>query len=156
MTRLAGLALAALLAATTVAAAACPLPAGGAKAVETVLTRTNTLRVTRGRTRVRLSPALAQAAQAQACFMAQTRNMSHAGAGGSTVGDRASAAGYRWTFIAENVAAGHPDARSVFKGWRRSRGHRENMLARPARDIGIGVAEVDGRLYWAMVLGAPS
>ncbi len=151
--KLAVLALAAMLAGG--AQADCPLPSGGAAAVAEVLQRTNTFRLTRARGKLSHSQALTEAAQKQACFMARTREMSHSGAGGSTVGDRVSAEGYRWGFVAENVAAGHPSGRAVFTGWRNSPGHRQNMLAPEARDIGIGIAQADGTLYWAMVLGKP-
>ena len=136
-------------------AQSCGLPSGAEAALADVTNLTNDLRRRSGLSPLDLSPALFAAAQEQACHMAATGRMSHSGAGGSGVGDRASAAGYRWRFVAENVAAGHPDAQAVVAGWQASPGHRDNMLSRQAVDIGLGVAAGGGRLYWAMVLGAP-
>lgn len=133
----------------------CARPSGGDAATAGVFAATNLFRQQNGRAALTVSAALKQAAQAQACHMARTGRMSHEGAGGSTVGERARAAGYRWRFIAENVAEGHPTAAAVMDGWQGSRGHRQNMLSERATEIGIGLAERDGRRYWAMVLGAP-
>ncbi|MEM1386845.1 MAG: CAP domain-containing protein [Pseudomonadota bacterium] len=146
---------AALFLAPSVAATACTLPAGAETAVAEVLARTNAFRMTRGRARVSLSVALTQAARAHACYMAQSGQFDHRGAGGSSVGDRALAAGYRWGFVAENIALGHTSGEAVFEGWRGSPGHRETMLERDARDIGIAVAVSNGQLYWAMVVASP-
>ncbi len=135
--------------------ATCALPSGGEQSLADVTNLTNAFRSQRGLPSLELSSHLFEAAQNHACHMSATGRMSHTGAGGSGVGDRATAAGYRWRFIAENVAEGYPDARAVFEGWRTSPGHRDNMLAPQARDLGLGVAAGGGRLYWAMVLGAP-
>jgi len=136
-------------------AAACTIPQGGAAAVEEVLSRTNTFRVTRTRKQVSLSPALVQAAQDHACYMAQTGDLDHRGSGGSSVGDRAMAAGYVWGFVAENIAMGQRSGDAVFEDWKNSPGHRENMLDRDAREIGIAVAASDRGLFWVMVLARP-
>jgi len=140
---------------TALPATACTVPPGAAAAVEEVLKRTNTFRVTRTRKRVSLNPALMDAAQAHACYMAQSGNFDHTGAGGSSVGDRALSAGYRWSFVSENIAMGHRSGDEVFEGWKGSPGHRDNMLDRDAREIGIAVAASGGTLYWAMVLARP-
>ncbi|MDF0602333.1 CAP domain-containing protein [Psychromarinibacter sp. C21-152] len=133
----------------------CPRPDGGDAAAEALLDGTNALRRGRGLPALSVSGPLKRAAQRHSCHMARSGRMSHTGRGGSTVGDRATAAGYRWRFIAENVAEGYPTAEAVLDGWQGSSGHRANLLAPEARDIGIGLAEGDGRRYWTMVLGAP-
>ena len=46
-------------------------------------------------------------------------------------------------------------AQAVMASWVTSKGHRKNLMHRKARDIGIGIARKNGRLYWAMVLAAP-
>jgi uncharacterized protein YkwD len=135
--------------------AACARPAGGDAAAAELYNLTNALRHAEGRGVLLVDAALTVAAQAQACHMARSGRMGHAGPGGSGVGERAGAAGYAWGGIAENVAAGQRDAGAVAAGWRRSPGHRRNMLDPAAQHIGLGVAEAGGRLYWAMVLGRP-
>ena len=50
---------------------------------------------------------------------------------------------------------GHMSGGEVFEGWKNSPGHRENMLDRDAREIGIAVATSGNALYWVMVLGRP-
>ena len=74
---------------------------------------------------------------------------------GATLADRVGRTGYPFRAVAENLAAGYPDARSVVRGWVDSRSHRQNLLMRDARDAGIGLAR-DGRgaLHWVLVLGA--
>ena len=136
------------------ALAACPRPGGGDAAASEILNLANDLRRAQGRPAVVVSDPLTEAAQAQACFMAATGRMGHSGQGGSTIADRATGAGYRWGFLAENVAAGQTAAAQVMASWRGSAAHRQNILNPAARDIGIGIAAGNGRIYWAMVLGA--
>jgi hypothetical protein len=53
----------------------------------------------------------------------------------------------RSTPIGENIAAGYPDALSVFRAWQSSEGHDENMREGIFRGIGIGRVRVEGSLY---------
>ena len=54
----------------------------------------------------------------------------------------------------ENLAKFYPDAESVFNGFMNSKGHRENMLNRDYRVVGMGVYRTDsGSLYWAVLFG---
>ena len=69
--------------------------------------------------------------------MADIGKMTHAGAGSSSAGDRARAAGYRWRFVAENVAWGQEDAPRVVAGWGASAPHRRNILSKDAKEIGL-------------------
>ena len=87
--------------------------------------------------------------------MARTGNLTHTGRGGSSVGDRVRAERYQWRFVAENVAEGYPDGAAVMSGWIGSPGHRHNIEAGDAREIGMGIAERNGRPFWVMVLAAP-
>ncbi len=87
--------------------------------------------------------------------MARTGNLTHTGRGGSSVGNRVRAEGYQWRFVAENVAEGYPDGAATMSGWINSPGHRQNIEATEAREIGLGLAERNGRPFWVMVLAAP-
>jgi uncharacterized protein YkwD len=57
--------------------------------------------------------------------------------------------------VGENVAYGYPSGRSVVNlGWMRSEGHRQNILNRDFRLIGIGARQSDdGTWYAAQVFG---
>jgi uncharacterized protein YkwD len=58
-------------------------------------------------------------------------------------------------FVGENVAAGFPTGRSVVvRGWMKSQGHRENILERGFRRMGLAARKGDdGRWYAAQVFG---
>ncbi len=49
------------------------------------------------------------------------------------------AKGFGLNNIAENIAYGYPDAKSVFDAWMNSADHRQNMLSADAQFIGLGV-----------------
>jgi uncharacterized protein YkwD len=119
-------------------------------------TRLNAARSELGLSRLALSPALAEAAMAQARFTATRGELTHRSARGATVMDRAKSRGYRACLVAENLAAGQPDAAAVTRGWLTSPGHRGNMLLRDATHYGAGRADIDGGPpYWVLVLAAP-
>lgn len=88
------------------------------------------------------------AAQKHAEWMQSRRRMSHRGAGFSSPSQRIAAEGYRFSSIAENVAAGQTSVAQVMAAWMKSRGHRNNILGRN-REIGLGRA---GN-YWCVVFG---
>ncbi|WP_172298565.1 CAP domain-containing protein [Pseudoruegeria sp. HB172150] len=134
--------------------AACSRPGGSEAAAQQVVAETNALRRQKGLPPLRISPALMKAAQDQACHMAATKNMTHTGQNGSSIADRVNGVGYRWTFVAENVAFGQRSAGQVMESWAKSSGHRRNMLS-GAREIGVALAVNGGRPYWAMVLASP-
>lgn len=146
----------ALLAAFAAAPAlACDVPFGKDAASATLINYTNALRAKRSKPTLGVSDALTRAAQKHACYMAATGKFSHQGQGGSSVSQRISAEGYGWLFAAENIAYGYDDPQRVGAGWRKSKGHRQNMMHDKARQIGIGWARAGGRDYWVMVLAAP-
>lgn len=69
---------------------------------------------------------------------------------GSTVGDRAKAEGYNFTFIAENIAQGHANENQAMNGWIKSTGHQRNNIDTRAKEFGLGRV---GNT-WTLVLGA--
>lgn len=93
---------------------------------------------------------LSSASQAYAADMHEHDYFSHTGRDGSSAGDRATRAGYEWSYISENLASGYTSEEGVVDAWMKSPGHRANMLDDRARDFGIG-REGD---IWVLMLGA--
>jgi uncharacterized protein YkwD len=79
---------------------------------------------------------------------------SHELPGEASLGVRVRRAGYDWTMLGENVAAGYRTPASVVRGWMHSAGHRRNILNCRYRHIGVGYAVSDrGTPYWTQVFG---
>jgi uncharacterized protein YkwD len=132
----------------------CPATRGGL-----VLEGINRLRAERGLASLRPHPELVRAARRHTEEQRDRDRMSHDGADGSAPADRATAAGYRWSYVAENVASGYPTPDAVVDAWLDSRGHRAVMLAPEPIHAGIGYADrPDGGRYWywTLVTGAPA
>jgi hypothetical protein len=102
---------------------------------------------------VTVSGSLTHIASQQAHAMARAGVLSHT-VGGSFQ-SRVSAAGIG--LAAENIAYGVRDLNSALDMWKRSAGHRANMLKGGITQIGIASAQANtGRVYWALVLaGSP-
>lgn len=101
---------------------------------------------------------LTAAAQAHAADMATRNYFSHTGQNGSTPATRITAAGYRWSAWAENIAAGQTSAGSVVAGWFASAGHCANFMNGNVTQIGFGQALNPAstyRVYWVADLGRP-
>lgn len=106
---------------------------------------------------------LSRAAMAHARDMLARDFFSHYNPDGLGPGDRATAAGYQWSRILENLASGQESARSAVTAWIRSTdGHREAMLDPSVSEVGVGYIFTPfdpGRIgslhYWAMTLGRP-
>lgn len=103
--------------------------------------------------------ALTQAGVKHSDDMVARNFFSHTGSDGSSVGDRATAAGYAWRSVGENIAAGQPSIAVVVDGWMKSEGHCANLMNAGFRDIGVacvaGSASNTYRTYWTQVLGTP-
>jgi uncharacterized protein YkwD len=105
-----------------------------------------------------LSPTLERAARAHALDMARNSLFEHRGSDGSLPADRATRAGYRWRTVAENIAAGARDARTVVQGWLDSPGHCANIMAPQYSEMSVAYAvdpKSDAGVYWAQVFGSP-
>ena len=111
----------------------------------------NSFRSAQGLPVLRYAPELEKAARLHANDMLHQRFFSHRGSDGSTVGDRVRRSGYRWCFIAENLAQGQPDLAEVMRAWAQSPGHRANMLSPRVNEF--AVVEGPGSI-WVMILGA--
>lgn len=104
------------------------------------------------------STTLAQAAWQHSSDMATRNYFSHTSPEGGTPGSRATAAGYAWSSIAENISAGQSGAAAVVDGWMASPGHCRNIMTATLRDAGMACARNDAstyRTYYTLVLGTP-
>jgi uncharacterized protein YkwD len=105
---------------------------------------------------LRWNRALGAAAQVHSSDMARQSYFSHQGKDGREVADRAMQAGYRWTGIGENIAAGQESVDQVMAGWLASPGHCANIMDRWFTEMGSAYAVASGRgAYWTQVFGTP-
>ncbi|AVO39357.1 CAP domain-containing protein [Pukyongiella litopenaei] len=112
----------------------------------------NAYRSAKGRAPVAYSRQLEAAALRHARDMARNSFVSHRGSDGSFISHRARAQGYRFCYLAENLAQGQADLDAVMSDWAGSAEHRKNMLSRKATEFAL--VRVDGN-YWVMMLGRP-
>lgn len=98
------------------------------------------------------------AARMHAKDMATLNYFSHTSQDGRTFVQRIVAAGYTWTGLAENIAAGQNSAVSVVAGWMASTGHCNNIMNGSYKHIGIGYANGPAstyKHYWVQDFGKP-
>jgi len=101
---------------------------------------------------------LKRAANGHSNDMAKNNFFSHTGSDGSSMGERISEAGYRWSYAGENIAAGYSTVASVMDGWIKSPGHCANIMSSHYEDIGVACVPsntADYSSYWTMDLAAP-
>jgi uncharacterized protein YkwD len=105
-----------------------------------------------------LSPLLERAARAHSKDMAEHSLFEHRGSDGSEPAVRVTRTGYQWRTVAENIAAGAPDAQTVVRGWLDSPGHCTNIMGGEFSEMGVAYAvEPKSRagIYWAQVFASP-
>ncbi|KAF4141457.1 Cysteine-rich secretory protein family [Phytophthora infestans] len=93
-----------------------------------MLASVNAQRAAEGLPALCLNTKLMAASMRHSTDMASKNFMSHTGSDGSTMSMRVTAAGYKWTRVAENVAAGQSSVATVMTAWMNSAGHRANIL----------------------------
>jgi uncharacterized protein YkwD len=116
-------------------------------AAQLIVDRTNAFRRREGSEAVAIDPKLRKATRYFAAFMANTDQYGHH-ADGNHPAQRASAHGYDYCIVSENIATVYNStgfttaalARQFFQGWRDSPGHRANMLAPAVRDTSVSIA----------------
>lgn len=97
------------------------------------------------------SPQLQAAAQAHAEDLQATGQFSHTGSDGSDIRARVQRARYNACFMAENIARGQPNVRSVVETWMGSPEHRRNILNAQVSQFGFAnVGDI-----WVLVLARP-
>jgi uncharacterized protein YkwD len=141
--------------ATTAAAAATTTPAArSASAEDQVLALVNTARATAGCRALTFDARLTKAARGHSADMAQRDYFAHDTPEGASSGDRVTDAGYRWSMVGENIAAGQPNAAEVMDDWMHSSGHRANILNCGYRNLGVGlIRDGNGKIYWTQDFG---
>ncbi|HEU4480384.1 MAG TPA: CAP domain-containing protein [Actinomycetota bacterium] len=105
---------------------------------------TNTTRVERERRELPLDEDLSKAAYKHSVKMAKQGNLFH-----STTADIDPLLSGRWVNMGENVGYG-PDPETIQQAFMASKYHRQNILARKWRKMGVGVVKKDG-LFWVTV-----
>lgn len=126
----------------------------------------NALRASNGLPPYGINSILMYTAQSHAEFMAATGNVSHTGAGGSSVTDRLLAAGYPLAgdlslggFRSENITAGSEgssSAQSAVNSWTGDAPHLATMLSPNLTEIGAGIAVSNGRVYYVIDCARPT
>lgn len=130
-----------------------------------VIELTNAYRRENRLSEVKASPQLARTARLYAAYLAKTDTFSHT-ADNRDVGERASASGYQWCSIAENLAMNLDsrgfETRALAKlnveGWINSPGHRENLLGAHYTEIGVAMVQVpdkNPKFVTVQVFGRP-
>ncbi len=103
---------------------------------------------------------LDKAAQDHAEDMIRRSYYGHESPEGATALDRARRLGYAAAAVGENIAEGQNTVAEVMDAWMASRVHRDHIVSRALREIGIGMAfGRNGRGYeivWVQVFGSPS
>jgi uncharacterized protein YkwD len=99
---------------------------------------------------------LETAAMGHSMDMANNNFFSHTGSDGQSVGYRATQAGYVWSTVGENIAAGYSTVSAVMQGWLGSDGHCANIMR--ANYSELGAAKVSNssstyNVYWTQVFG---
>jgi uncharacterized protein YkwD len=163
-------------AATAVPAGATAVPAGATAATGLVtstcaftsetsnitdtLNAINAYRAQNGLPPYNTNSNLARAAQSHANDMACNNFFTHTGTNGSTIQSRATASGYVFSFITENVYGSNPplSGQAVVNWWRDDRtnlSHNLNLISDTYIDIGVGYSFFNNFGYYVVVFGTP-
>jgi LysM repeat protein len=117
----------------------------------------NTLRLNNGLAPYEENSLLMSIAHAHSDYQASIGSVTHTGAGGTRPRDRAAAAGYGGGgtfFISENIAGGtNLSVEGAISMWLGDDPHIQTMLGANYRDIGAGVAEAGGFVYYTIDVG---
>ncbi|NEX63474.1 CAP domain-containing protein [Noviherbaspirillum sp. 17J57-3] len=101
---------------------------------------------------------LFDAAAAHAQDMAANNYFSHVSLDGTTFSQRITAAGYAWSAVGENIAAGQTTPAEVMAAWLASPGHCANIMNAAYTEVAVACVRNDAsqyKWYWAMELGHP-
>lgn len=105
-----------------------------------------------------LASALTRAARAHSRDMVVRGFFGHSGSDGSTPGERATRAGYRWSMVGENIASGVRTGREAVAGWLASPEHCANIMTAGFSQMGVAFAvdPTNARaIDWTEDFGAP-
>lgn len=119
-----------------------------------ILDLTNQVRMKENLPLFKPNPVLFRVARAHSANMATQGKMEHV-LDGKDPAQRATAAGYRFSHVGENIAWSTAIMlEAIFKGWMESPPHRANIVNGNFREIGIGVMMNEkGEVYYTQVFG---
>ena len=109
-------------------------------------------------TPLKLNSKLNAAAQGHSDDLVAKNFFSHTGSNGSDPFQRITAAGYKFSGAAENIAAGGTTAAGAMNQWMNSPGHKANILNCGLVDLGVGFTKGvndDYAGYWVQDFGSP-
>lgn len=99
---------------------------------------------------------LAEVARVHSIDMDVRGFFDHNNPDGQSPFDRMSAAGYRYSHAAENIAWNQRSAEEVMRAWMNSPGHRANILNKNVSYVGVGLHIAgDGSYYWTQNFFSP-
>ena len=107
---------------------------------------------------VRWNSALADASRQHSQDMARYNYFSHHGRDGSEPAGRIERAGYRYSSMGENIAAGQRSPEEVVAGWIKSPGHCANLMNPVFTEMGAAVAVNAGSklgTFWTQDFARP-
>ncbi|WP_137112486.1 CAP domain-containing protein [Rhodobacter sp. SY28-1] len=139
------------------AQAGCSIPSNADALQKELLSHLNAERKARGLSALTLSAKLDKAAQGHACDNAKRKSISHTSSDGGTLKTRLRRAGYSFRTAAENTGRGFGSGARAVEWWMNSPKHKDNILLRKAREVGVGIAlspAPDNKLHWIIVVGA--
>ncbi|NCP67163.1 hypothetical protein GW756_03140 [bacterium] len=125
---------------------------------DTMLTLVNQARAKVDVEPLTVNPTLSEVAQAFAQKMDDEDFFSHLDLNGNSAADRVRDAGYKYRFVAENIAKGQVTAQFAFDNWKDSPGHWANIIDSKYEETGFGQYKVtDDNFYkgyfWVQVFG---
>jgi hypothetical protein len=106
-----------------------------------IITLTNAQRVQLGGTELIANTKLNSAAQAKADDMVKQHFFAHVAPDGTMAWDYIKKVGYSYDVAGENLAITNESAETVVTSWMNSPSHRDNILNKEYKDIGIGIAQ---------------
>ncbi|MDD2270260.1 MAG: CAP domain-containing protein [Candidatus Dojkabacteria bacterium] len=105
----------------------------------TLISLTNQERTVAGLNTLNNNSLLVSAAQAKAQNMFEQQYWDHFGPNGETPWQFITASGYSYVYAGENLAKGFRTSEGVVEAWMASPTHRDNILSKNYKDIGIAV-----------------
>ena len=154
---LAAVAASAMICLGAAANAGCTIPSNANAMQQELLSHLNAERKARGLSALSLSAKLDKAAQGHACDNAKRKSIRHTSSDGGTLKTRLRRAGYSFRTAAENTGRGFASGARAVEWWMHSPKHKDNILLRKAREVGVGIAvspAPDNKLHWIIVVGA--
>lgn len=107
---------------------------------EDIITLTNNIRALNGQPPLKENLLLNNIAELRAKDMLEKQYFAHVSPAGQQVSDIANNLGYRYRIIAENIERGNfYTSQNVINNWMESPGHRNNILDKEMKEIGVAV-----------------